>query len=147
MALQTGKVGNYRHGMSGTPTHRSWMEMKQRCTNPLNIGWGYYGGRGITFDPRWLKFENFLADMGERPAGMTLDRKNSNGPYTKKNCRWATPTEQRRGRRDANAVTFRGRTQFWVDWAKKLGVKASTLKQRFYTYGWSVSRTLTTEVR
>jgi hypothetical protein len=65
--------------------------MKGRCLNPNNTSYPDYGGRGIEVCERWLhSFENFLADMGERPTGMTLDRKSNDGNYTKRNCRWAT---------------------------------------------------------
>jgi len=64
--------------------------MVQRCTNPKAQAWRNYGGRGISVCERWLKFENFLADMGERPAGLDLDRINNDGNYELGNCRWTT---------------------------------------------------------
>lgn len=75
--------------------------MKKRCNNPKNHNYPYYGGRGIRVCERWNDFENFLADMGVRPEGTTLDRKNSNGNYEPDNCRWATKVEQRNNRRDS----------------------------------------------
>ncbi len=73
--------------------------MKTRCLNPNSSKWSYYGGRGITVCERWLKFENFLADMGVKPAGLTLDRIDPDGSYGPENCRWTTWHEQRMNQR------------------------------------------------
>jgi len=90
-----------RHGHYGSPTYVSWKKMKQRCSDPNDVGHPRYGGRGITVCERWLGpdgFVNFLADMGERPEGKTLDRIDPDGNYEPGNCRWATPKEQRANR-------------------------------------------------
>jgi hypothetical protein len=73
--------------------------MIQRCNNPKATNYKYYGGRGITVCDRWHSFINFLADMGERPAGMTLDRIDVNGKYEPSNCRWTTSSEQQQNKR------------------------------------------------
>jgi len=73
--------------------------MGQRCTNPNHMAYQDYGGRGIVICRRWRSFENFLADMGERPEGMTLDRIDNDGNYEPGNCRWATPKVQRANQR------------------------------------------------
>lgn len=88
-------LSNLRHGQSkSSPTYRSWKEMRSRCNNPKAQNFKWYGGRGIRVCPEWGSYEAFLADMGERPAGKTLDRIDSDGNYEKQNCRWATAKEQ-----------------------------------------------------
>jgi len=89
-----------KHGLGGAPTYRSWYTMIQRCTNPKDVGWETYGGRGIKVCERWLVIENFVSDMGIRPNGMTLDRVDVQGDYCKENCRWASMAEQNQNRRN-----------------------------------------------
>lgn len=91
---------NYSHGFYGTSTYKSWQSMKERCYNPKSTSYFRYGEKGITICNRWLdSFENFLADMGERPEGTTIDRIDGSKGYCKENCRWATKIDQSRNRK------------------------------------------------
>lgn len=88
-----------KHGLHASRAYYVWSAMIQRCTNPKNPGYKNYGGRGIAVDPAWLEFEAFFADMGDPPAGLSLDREDNDGPYNKHNCRWADRTTQSRNQR------------------------------------------------
>lgn len=99
-----GRPPSKRHGLSHTPEYSSWSAMIDRTTNPRNGKWENYGGRGITVCDRWRNFLNFLADMGARPEGTTLDRINNDGNYEPGNCRWATWHQQANNRRPRRAI-------------------------------------------
>jgi hypothetical protein len=84
----------------GTPEYRAWRHMRERCLNSKNASYPDYGGRGITISPAWDRFEQFLADVGQRPSpNHSLDRIENDGPYAPGNCRWATPSEQAANKR------------------------------------------------
>jgi hypothetical protein len=96
--MRTHNHSRVRGGLS-SPTYKSWQGMHQRCSNPNDDKWKYYGERGIQVCERWQSFENFLADMGERPPDRTLDRIDNEGDYEPDNCRWADAVTQSRNRR------------------------------------------------
>lgn len=91
------------HGYDGTRTYKSYHAMRERCNNTNHLHYRHYGGRGITVCARWMEsFQNFLADMGERPDNMTLDRKDNDGNYEPSNCKWSTKREQENNKRNSS---------------------------------------------
>lgn len=124
------------HASKGSsPTYRTWDSMKKRCSDPKNASWPRYGGRGIKVCERWLKFENFLTDMGVRPDGRSIDRIDNDGHYEPGNCRWATPKQQQLNTRLAKPITFGGETLSRRDWAARLGLTLQALSARVKRYG------------
>ncbi len=133
-----------KHGLCSGRTYASWAAMLHRCRNSKCRCYNRYGGQGITVCERWSSFENFLADMGERPKGKTLDRFPSNGGnYEPGNCRWATNVEQARNKRNNVLVTYEGITLTLPGWANRLGVSASSFRSRYYR-GWDAKKMITT---
>lgn len=128
------------HGRSGTPEHSIWKAMIRRCYNQNVKEYFRYGGRGIVVCERWRSFENFLADMGERPsAEHSIDRKDNNGNYEPGNCRWATRKQQGRNKRNNYLLTVNGVTKTLPEWAEITGKPYVLLQQRFLK-GWPHER-------
>jgi len=117
--------GATRDGMSGA--YRSWLSMKSRCLRKGNNRFRHYGARGIAVCDRWLSFENFLADMGERPDGYSLDRMDLNGHYEPDNCRWATRQQQMSNQRQTKRVVLNGEVMHQAEAARRAGVNPSTI--------------------
>lgn len=139
----SGRMGAATHGMSrsqqGRRTYTTWATMKARCSNPRHPKYPAYGGSGIGICSRWEVFENFLADMGLRPEGTSIDRIDGSAGYSPGNCRWATPSEQQSNLRTNRIVTYRGDQIPLCEVARRLGVRSSTLRYRIDS-GWPEER-------
>ncbi len=107
--------------------YRTWAAMRTRCKNQNDARFPRYGGRGISVCDRWRKFENFIADMGPRPEGLTLDRINNDGNYEPGNCRWATMREQCQNRSNGITITVYGESLLLVEAARKHRIPYHTM--------------------
>ena len=126
-----------------TRTYECWSAMKQRCLNPRAVEYANYGGRGIRICERWVVFVNFLADMGERPEGLQIDRIDNNGGYEPSNCRWTTSKENQRNRSNTKFLVVNGERKSLAQWADEVGLAQRTIWSRIDT-GWSDERAVTT---
>lgn len=117
--MGTKSARNRLHGLGKPPAWQSWVAMRKRCS-PTSKHRRWYFDRGIKVCKRWQHFENFLADMGPRPKGKTLDRIDVNKGYTPSNCRWATASEQRNNRRDTKRYTYAGKTMTLTEWMREI---------------------------
>lgn len=139
--IQRERPNGTTHGATRTRAHRVWHNMRVRCQWEKSDCYHNYGGRGIKVCKRWQAFKLFLKDMGQPPTGKTLERINNNGNYCKSNCRWATPLEQGKNKRNNRLLTFGGETRHLSEWARIKGIKITTLTMRL-KYGWTVERAL-----
>lgn len=110
--------------------------MKARCLNPKHEKFSQYGAKGIGVAKRWLKFENFLADMGEPPKGTFLDRIKNKFGYSKRNCRWVTPKKSTENRSNTVWIKWRGASLRVNQFAKKVGLSVRLVYSRLH-YGWT----------
>lgn len=135
------------HGRHGTSEYNIWQGLKSRCQVPTDPAYPSYGGRGITVCERWMAFENFYEDMGNRPSKeYSLDRVDNNGPYSKDNCRWATRKQQARNRRTTLRVWFNGEEKPLKEWAEIFEINYHTLWSRIKN-GWPTDKAITTKTR
>jgi hypothetical protein len=130
-ALQRVRHGGYLGGKE-RPEHYVWRTMLARCHNPNNAVYKYYGAKGITVCKRWHKYENFLADMGERPSsGHSIERiKNTKG-YAPSNCRWATRSEQQKNKSTTKRYTDGFFTGTLVECAQRLNISKACAYARW----------------
>lgn len=144
-ASARGKNVKHGHASGGkiTPTWQAWSSMRERCDQPNHPAFKNYGGRGIKVCERWAtSFENFLADMGERPPNLELDRIDNEEGYEPGNCRWTTRLVQARNRRSNVLLTHDGVTLTISAWAQRTGIKSSTIVERIRR-GWSHTKAVT----
>jgi hypothetical protein len=132
------------HGKSKTGAYASWYAMLTRCTNPKHPHYNHYSRLGVC--KRWLSFENFSEDMGERPKGKTLDRIDGEKGYSKKNCRWASQIEQVNNTNSNVILEFNGVKDTMANWSRNVGINYSTIKERLKR-GWDVERALTSPLK
>ncbi len=131
-----------KHGLAKTATYKVWQSIISRCHNKNGKALKNYSSRGITRCERWDKFENFLADMGERPDGMEIDRINNDGNYEPGNCRWVTRAVNQRNKTNTRLYTIGSETMCAKDWSLRSGVHYATLIYRLNN-GCSIERALT----
>lgn len=111
-------------------TYVAWVNMRQRCTNPLRKDYKNYGMRGITYDQRWEDFDAFLRDMGMADKEMTLDRIDNSLDYSKANCRWATRAQQNNNKRNNVRYALNGESKTLTEWSKTNGIGRVTMLKR-----------------
>lgn len=126
-----------------TPEYRTWVGMKARTQNKNHLCYNLYGGRGITICERWnVSFLNFLADMGRRPPGMTIERIDTNGNYEPGNCKWADMVTQQNNRRNNHLVTFNNQTKTLAQWGKEYNINPIIILKRI-NRGWRIEDAIT----
>lgn len=127
-------------------TYRTWCDMRYRCFDEKAEQYKNYGARGITVCERWMSYEYFLADMGEKPPGLTIDRIDNDGNYEPSNCRWATAAEQRINQRTVHWLSYDGYSKPLRNWAKQFGMSEQTLHNRLYKRGMAIGDALNTPI-
>lgn len=119
-----------KDGVTAHPMYQVWVNMFRRCNDPRDPSFPDYGGRGIRVCERWHDPATFISDMGNRPAGATIERVDNGGPYSPENCVWADRVTQASNKRNVPTVEFLGECLSVAQWARKLGIPAETLRSR-----------------
>lgn len=131
LARASAKAAHTIHGMRRSTEYASWSSAKDRCHNSSSKDFKRYGGRGISMSPEWREsFEVFFSDMGSKPHGHTLERKDTNGGYSRDNCIWATPKDQARNRRRSIYLVWRGKSTHLSEIAAELNITYGAAYQR-----------------
>ncbi len=128
-------------------TYQSWCDMRSRCNHSGHRVYARYGGRGIRCCERWGSFELFVADMGFKPDGYTLERTDNDGDYCPENCVWADYRAQNKNKRTTTRYEYDGRSQTIEEWAAEFGMGRTTLSNRIHRGGMSIEESLTLPVR
>lgn len=141
--MTTGGKTTHGHATKGamSKTYKIWAGMLARCRTPSATNYSQYGGAGVTVCKSWNEFANFLADMGEAPDGMSIDRKENDKGYEPGNCRWATRQEQNENRRSVRMYEFNGERMNLTQWARKIGITKYSMYERVAK--WPLERALT----
>lgn len=145
--LPMSEGGHVTHNLSNTKAYSRWLGIRGRCFNPTNESYKDYGAKGIGISESWLSFENFYADMGECPEGMSIDRIDNSKGYSKENCRWATKKEQMDNRSNSVRYEYRGQLLSRSELAKLAGVSQTTMQQRLHKLHWTVEDAVNTPLR
>ena len=125
------------------PFYRSWDGMMKRCNDPKTTRYERWGGRGIKVCDEWKDFQNFYTDMiNSYTPGLSIDRIDNDGDYSRENCRWSTPREQAMNRSSNRHITHNGVTKTMIEWSELAECKYSTFRQRLYVYKWDMARWL-----
>lgn len=132
---------NKTHGKTNSRVYRIWNSMLQRCANQKNLSFKHYGGRGIKVCERWHDFTLFLADMGEPPQGLSIDRINNNGDYEPGNCRWASNDDQANNKRSSRRICLGGITLTLTQHINRSGLVRETVYKRLQS-GFSIEDAL-----
>jgi hypothetical protein len=127
--------GHASAGVKRSGTYRSWAAMLSRCTDENSADYKRYGARGISVCQHWSKFESFLADMGEKPTGCSIDRIDNDAGYSPSNCRWANKKQQARNTRNNTMITINGASRCISEWSEVSGIKSSSISYRLNN-GW-----------